>query len=458
MLRDADILTYSISGDEAEGGEYLFEDERDARSVANTARFRALLSAAIEERGSTLQRLIAPMSARQFVAERWAESATRFQNEHNRGLLPTLLSIEGLRAGLTADRYRREDYRFVRRQRYQEDDGFYPATRHGLIDAAETEKFFREKGGSIVIDHCHRYHEPVNALWQELMAVFRFPVTCTVYYTPPSHMTFPVHWDTDDVFVLQLQGRKFWSIYDPVIRDPLEHHQWGKYDYELGPPVLETILEPGDVLYVPRGHPHGVVAHPDEASLQITVGVCLPTWHMCLKLLLQKALLRCGQHEWFRQPCPLILEPEGSISPNRSLEEIAREWPHHLTVNALREAAEDFVTQHVLTGLAETEDVTPPRDPARSGRGRRYRRRPRLFFFHRAEQGLVLKFAGKVLVFPITTEEAVRHVVRGGTVRAEDLPGGLDAEERHILIERLEREGFLTESEPRRTEPRAGSP
>lgn len=89
--------------------------------------------------------------------------------------------------------------------------------------------------------------------------------------------TFGKHWDTHDVFAVQLIGRKHWRVYEPTVRVPLRD-QTSKYVKDTCPetPFFEGILEPGDVLYIPRGWWHEAAPSEGE-TFHVAIGVHLPT-------------------------------------------------------------------------------------------------------------------------------------------------------------------------------------
>ena len=67
----------------------------------------------------------------------------------------------------------------------------------------------------------------------------------------------------DDTVFLQLkiscflEGKKHWRLYEPADKLPrFSSHNMSQED--LGTPILETDLEPGDLLYLPRGTIHQV--------------------------------------------------------------------------------------------------------------------------------------------------------------------------------------------------------
>jgi ribosomal protein L16 Arg81 hydroxylase len=94
---------------------------------------------------------------------------------------------------------------------------------------------------------------------------FQLPIAINVYLTNVGQKTSaPPHTDKQDVFVLQTQGSKRWRVFTPpppskLYRvDPFARGK-GKdiLDWkELEKPLLDVVLSPGQILYVPGGFPH----------------------------------------------------------------------------------------------------------------------------------------------------------------------------------------------------------
>jgi Cupin superfamily protein len=146
---------------------------------------------------------------------------------------------------------------------------------------------------------------------------FGLPPNVNVYCTPPScSLSVPLHTDKQDVFVFQSQGTKRWRIYAPPPRsptggthkDPLARGKNGdvlSFD-ELESPLIDTVLRPGDVLYVPTGFPHttdtttpvveeGDGADTAVASVHLTMGLDTHVWFLALAHLRWSLLQRCGK-------------------------------------------------------------------------------------------------------------------------------------------------------------------
>jgi hypothetical protein len=127
------------------------------------------------------------------------------------------------------------------------------------------------EGATLVLDAVDELSEPVEELAKGLELFFRERVQVNLYAGWQTSRGFDLHWDDHDVFILQVAGRKRWSVYGmtrphPLVND-IERAQ--KPEHE---PLWEGTLEDGDLLYIPRGWWH--VAEPlAEPTLHLTVGV-----------------------------------------------------------------------------------------------------------------------------------------------------------------------------------------
>lgn len=99
------------------------------------------------------------------------------------------------------------------------------------------------------------------------------PTIASLYLAYGNDSSFRAHWDSRDVFVLQFEGRKKWTLYEPNFDLPLNHQQSKDMPEYQCPtkPFMEVILEKGDILYVPRGWWHDPIPL-NEPSLHISIG------------------------------------------------------------------------------------------------------------------------------------------------------------------------------------------
>ena len=136
-------------------------------------------------------------------------------------------------------------------------------------------------GGSAIINRIDRLWPPIGRLCSALRADF-LHVFAVLYLTPRDSRAVPAHTDDQDVFILQLAGRKAWTVYGSPIELPCTHEQLGKtepitrslWENELREPILTAELAPGSLLYLPRGFVHEArCTKAGGSSLHVTLTV-----------------------------------------------------------------------------------------------------------------------------------------------------------------------------------------
>ncbi len=161
------------------------------------------------------------------------------------------------------------------------------------------------EGHTVVLQGLHRLWPALIDFAGDLTTDLGHPVQINAYITPAGSQGFAAHYDTHDVFVLQVAGRKQWSVHEPVIHDPLPSQPWSERRVEVQaraaePPTLRSTLAPGDALYLPRGYLHSADAL-GETTLHLTVGVHPLTRHHVVEAV---AALAAGEPE-LRRSLPL---------------------------------------------------------------------------------------------------------------------------------------------------------
>uniref|UniRef100_A0A8C4XRL8 Bifunctional lysine-specific demethylase and histidyl-hydroxylase n=1 Tax=Falco tinnunculus TaxID=100819 RepID=A0A8C4XRL8_FALTI len=151
-----------------------------------------------------------------------------------------------------------------------------------------------------------------STVWQFLSILqehFGSMAGANTYLTPPGTQGFAPHYDDIEAFVLQLEGKKHWRVYSPRTDAEVlpRFSSTNLTQAELGKPVLETVLEAGDMLYFPRGFIHQGDCLPDAHSLHITVSSYQRnTWGDLLEKLLPAALQMALEEDVeYRQGLPM---------------------------------------------------------------------------------------------------------------------------------------------------------
>lgn len=122
------------------------------------------------------------------------------------------------------------------------------------------------EGATIQAMHMQQFHEPVWRLLAALEAAFGALFGSNSYLTPAGRQGLAPHFDDVEVFMLQLEGSKRWRLWAPPAGEEFPLPREYSRDFaprELGEPLLDCVLEPGDLLYFPRGTVHAGVATGD---------------------------------------------------------------------------------------------------------------------------------------------------------------------------------------------------
>lgn len=149
-----------------------------------------------------------------------------------------------------------------------------------------------QAGCSMRLLNPQTYSRNVWKVLSVLQEYFGCCVGANIYLTPPGTQGFAPHYDDIEAFILQLEGKKHWRLYSPRNDDEvLPRFSSGNFSQsEFGEPILDTVLEAGDLLYFPRGTIHQGDA-TDEHSLHITVSCYqMNTWGDLLMKLLPSAI------------------------------------------------------------------------------------------------------------------------------------------------------------------------
>jgi bifunctional lysine-specific demethylase and histidyl-hydroxylase NO66 len=303
-------------------------------------------------------------------------------------------------------------------------------------------------GHTVVLQGVHRTWGPVADLVTELAAELGHPAQTNAYITPASSQGFSAHYDVHDVFVLQVAGTKRWHVHAPVHADPLRSQPWNDRANAVAAratedPLIDEVLEPGDVLYLPRGYLHSATAQ-GEVSAHLTVGVhVLTRWAVVdalVNALTDDPALRGSLPLGIDAADPEALAPHVEAVAARLAETLAAPDPDRAerVARRLRRRAWTGNRPEAVAPLAQAAASTSA-DASTVVRVRRG-------LHHRLRTGsdgtVLLELADRTVSLPAETHAACERLLAGRPATAGELPG-LDPDDGAVVVRRLLREGVL---------------
>jgi ribosomal protein L16 Arg81 hydroxylase len=314
----------------------------------------------------------------------------------------------------------------------------------GGIDLPRAYQLF-QSGATISLGQLQEHVPSLADLCRAMEYKFSTHFQTNIYLSPRNAQGFKTHYDSHDVFVLQVSGSKHWTLYDTLIELPLRGQGFEPETHIPGPATRELTIHAGDVLYCPRGLFHSARA-TDEVSLHITLGLMGKTW---ADVMVEAVSEACLASPAFRANLPVGFAKPG-FDRNRA-EATFKSLIETFASNArlapiIERFAESFVTSRRpnLEGcLAELD--SPPQVSLES----RLVARQHLMHLLREEgENVVVLFGATRIELPAFTRGALSFALSGAPFRVSDLPGPLDDSSKIVLARRLIREGMLVRSDP----------
>ncbi len=135
---------------------------------------------------------------------------------------------------------------------------------------------YKKKGALIVINNINRNIQKIADFFVPIESELKTSFQCNCYLSPENSQGFKVHYDTHDVFALQIYGKKTWLIYnsDEFLPCKIDNKELNFLSEDKLTPIMEIELEQGDLLYIPRGFYHKAYT-TNQASAHIALNYSL---------------------------------------------------------------------------------------------------------------------------------------------------------------------------------------
>jgi ribosomal protein L16 Arg81 hydroxylase len=248
---------------------------------------------------STLGELVAPLADKDFLL------LLRQRNlAHLRGANPDrfkpLLEWDGLLERIQCGEYPRglADVRLVRESVNIRAEHWLTknkADNTNTVNLAKLEGYLAE-GYSLVVTPIQSYVPALAALCENIAAQLSEQIKVGVVVTTGLGGAFKLHYDPEDLIILQVEGTKRWRIYGPPVSNPVIGMPKPPPPPETAP-IFDEVLQPGDLLFLPAGNWHHCENGPGR-SLHLGIFCIPPTCLHVVKSLLSQ--LVCD--EMFRIP------------------------------------------------------------------------------------------------------------------------------------------------------------
>jgi hypothetical protein len=145
------------------------------------------------------------------------------------------------------------------------------------------------RGASVVMNDVDSLTPGLAAVSDALEGAGLGKAQANVYISWQSHKAFRTHYDTHDVWAVQVEGEKTWNIWEGRAEWPIAHPAFrgqtqDHHDRARGTLRQKVLMRPGDLLYLPRGWYHDALAEA-PSSVHIAYGVHAPLGMDLLNLL-----------------------------------------------------------------------------------------------------------------------------------------------------------------------------
>jgi ribosomal protein L16 Arg81 hydroxylase len=385
---------------------------------------------------SVLEWFVDPLSSAQFLNEYFGRKYGIFKGPSDR--FKSTLSFNDLDEVFGTYGLRFPEVQVVRSDEDIPVDSY--TTKNHLIDTVRAARLFHD-GATLIFTALHDRHERVRQLCTRFALEATARTQANIYLTPPNSQGFKPHWDSHDVFILQVEGTKRWQIFENGVEQPVPPDKFNPKDFETGDVTDEFVIEEGDVLYIPRGVTHAGVS-TDTLSLHITLGMIAYTW---TDLITDSILELSERDPEMRKHVPFGF----GRSDSAGRKELDERWPQALSDvtsriepdAVIKARLDDFNAAHrprVTDGLRqalESSEITPEdlvcwRSilPARvEDRGER----------------IAIVCAGREVEFPAPAAPTVEALVQGRELRAGEIDDNLDWDTRKTVLSTLRKEGMI---------------
>jgi mannose-6-phosphate isomerase-like protein (cupin superfamily) len=292
---------------------------------------------------------------------------------------------------------------------------------------------FHERGYTVRVPDVVKLSPKLQMFARALEYMLRKPVGASLFWSAGGAQAI-VHYDKRDNIIVQLEGRKRWFI---STDEPGLQNSWKQVGESL--PNLErhriVDVEPGDLIYIPRGTPHTVESTTESLHLAILFEP------VTLREAIIAAVDRLSDSDrTLRQTAVRRAREANTVSLSKQVAETLARLATHCSPEFMK-AALDL---HAARMTGDLPPLPKPTAPMSVTRDTRVRQSPLAISWMRPSFAS-LDFSlpgGHIAVHP-GVEPELQFIAANESFRIADLPGASSDEVKVALVARLIDSGFL---------------
>lgn len=156
-------------------------------------------------------------------------------------------------------------------------------------------KDFLRRGATLVANDIDHLSPGLTAFAAAMEEALGGKVQGNLYLSSRRRQGFGAHFDTHDVYAVHVEGTKTWHVYEGRATDPIAHPAFktlGREHHEKakGAKLMDVHMEPGDLLYLPRGQYHDALAD-EGGTVHIAFGVTYPIGMDVMSYLFERVVM-----------------------------------------------------------------------------------------------------------------------------------------------------------------------
>lgn len=388
-----------------------------------------------------LSALLRPLSTERFFAEYWETQPLLLRRGDNT-YYDAVLTVTDIEQYISRGDGRYPALRLAKGGKFYAPEAYTLDVKYGdevFRGLSDLERIFTEysSGATVTLPALHLGWAPLGRLCRQLESELDHSVHTNAYLTPANTGGFTPHYDTHEVFVLQIAGVKHWRVYPPPVSLPHRNQPFSPERYVLpSAPLMEFDLAAGDLLYLPRGYVHTTTT-ADHFSAHVTIGITVYTWVEMLSELIQHSI----DLPEFRRALPpgFAHRPEARRELSQRLPELLDRLRGTLNAEATSERFATRVRNAQRRAPVEFRadaSVIGPDTRLRIAEGIQYE------LLHDRD-GVVLQLEGRRVRLQTAVAPVLEAACRLTSFTARSLPSDISLDARLTLVRYLDGLGFL---------------